>query len=297
MQAPAPTTPAEPSGSAGRRPRRSRPLEVAAFLTLGPITAFVVLAVLGPAVLPYRTYVVRSGSMEPSLSVGDLAVYRPVGADRLGVGDVIAFTRPGDGGDVVTHRIERIEDTAGGERAFVTRGDANAEADAWRIPAQGEGWRYAFAVPKVGTALTVLGSGEARRAALVVGVLAAAIWALVRIWRPRPQAAAPPVAAPAPVDPETIRLAWPESEAARLALADCVSVVLGHAEILDRSLPADDPRRGDVEAIREAAGRAAAALPALVTARSGTPRSEPSAASAPRRRPLRPSGGRAARAR
>lgn len=303
----APHTPAGSSDPAGRRSRRTRVLTVAAAVTLGPLTAFVALAVLGPALFPYRTYVVRTGSMEPAIGVGALAVYRPVQAGKLAVGDVIAFTRPGSGGDVVTHRIDGIEGE-GADRTFVTKGDANREPDDWRIPAQGQGWRYVFSIPKAGYGLAALGSPGTRRAAVVIAVVVGAGAALVRIWRSEDHDA-DPTATPAtptpagPADPPADPAADPAvadadvlPEAARQTLADCMSVVLGHTQLLRQSMAGWDPRRDDLDAITAAAERAAAALTA-VTPRTGTPRSAPSAASGTRRPPTGTSAAPAARAR
>lgn len=140
---------------------------------------------IGPRVLGYRTLFVRSPSMSPGIPVGALAVYLPVDADELRPGDVIAFRSPGRGGHLVTHRIVRIEPTPREGDVFVTKGDANATEDPWRIPATGRGWRYAFAVPYAGYAVAMLGLPAVRLATLLAAVLTLAGACLGALWRPR----------------------------------------------------------------------------------------------------------------
>lgn len=70
-----------------------------------------------------ETFSVQTGSMEPSIRVGDLVVVNSV-PDYV-VGDVITFTQSPGQIDTVTHRIVGINENG----TFVTRGDANASAD------------------------------------------------------------------------------------------------------------------------------------------------------------------------
>jgi signal peptidase len=308
-------------------------LKTAAAVVMVPAVAFVAFAVLGPMVLPYRTMVVRSGSMRPTIQVGSLAVYRPVSSADLRPGDIIAFTHPGRPGEIVTHRIVEVHQD-GGARSFVTKGDANGGPDAWVVPATGTGWRYRFSVPDAGYVLVALGSGTSRVVGLGILVIAVAASLLVAIWRPssreesEDQGGEPAPRAIAlggsdvPLDPA--RDGWDFAGAARYTVADSATVILGRADLLLSSLEEADPRRTDVEAIRHAAERVANVLRATagqtgvppvvavgvqladadgraeavaVSARSGSPRLGPSAAtgSAPRR--PRTSGGDAARAR
>src|SRR5207237_494911 len=70
-----------------------------------------------------------SGSMEPALQVGDLAVVSPTPPDQLAVGDVITYRTPARPGIPVTHRIVNISRDAQGQLEFQTKGDANNEVD------------------------------------------------------------------------------------------------------------------------------------------------------------------------
>lgn len=71
----------------------------------------------------YATFVVTNGSMEPTLRLGDLAVF--VRPSELRPGMIAAF-RLRDGRDIV-HRIVRITD----EGFIITRGDVNNCEDRW----------------------------------------------------------------------------------------------------------------------------------------------------------------------
>jgi signal peptidase len=119
--------------------------------------------------------------MSPTIPMGAEIVLRPVQAMKLRVGDVITFRRPGQLDQLVTHRIVRIENARGGRR-FVTKGDANAVPDSWRIPARGTGWREVFAVPYVGYLMQGFRAPYVRFG--IVALLAIALTTLVlrRIW-------------------------------------------------------------------------------------------------------------------
>jgi signal peptidase len=44
-----------------------------------------------PSLFGYRTMIVTSGSMEPTVSVGDAAMVKPVDGSAVEIGDVITF--------------------------------------------------------------------------------------------------------------------------------------------------------------------------------------------------------------
>ncbi len=72
---------------------------------------------------------VQTGSMAPAIKQGDLVSVNRVPLDELSEGDVITFVSP-DGQRTITHRIVTLlpEDPAGNN--VITKGDANAAADA-----------------------------------------------------------------------------------------------------------------------------------------------------------------------
>lgn len=85
-------------------------------------------------------YVVLSGSMTPTLRVGDV-VFVESGAPQ--VGDVITFHAPS--GSLVTHRVVEVRDAS-----FVTKGDANSANDPREVPADQVVGKLAFKIPAWG---------------------------------------------------------------------------------------------------------------------------------------------------
>jgi len=74
-----------------------------------------------------RFYIVVSGSMEPTLHVGDVVFVKEVNPWDIRKGDIITFKR---NGHKVTHRcVNIIEDKKNWTRLFVTKGDANEDPD------------------------------------------------------------------------------------------------------------------------------------------------------------------------
>ena len=89
-----------------------------------------------PALLGFKTMVVTSGSMEPTIRTGDSVVIRPTPPESLAlgfkdgfirIGDVITF-KPFGAGGLVTHRVIAVKEMQG-DTYFQTQGDANATPD------------------------------------------------------------------------------------------------------------------------------------------------------------------------
>lgn len=78
-----------------------------------------------------QALVVRSGSMTPTIGVGDIVAVSQKPSYK--VGDIIAFKSEKNSNTIITHRItERIE----GENTalqYKTKGDANEEVDNWTV--------------------------------------------------------------------------------------------------------------------------------------------------------------------
>jgi signal peptidase len=83
--------------------------------------------------------VVDSGSMEPTLNVGDVCIIQNVAPDQYAVGDhfnhtgdVIVFDASPWISEPVIHRIvDRRYDNATGHYSFLTEGDHNSYTDPW----------------------------------------------------------------------------------------------------------------------------------------------------------------------
>lgn len=139
----------------------ARLVKVATRVLIGLViaaSAVIAAVVVGPRFLPYQALVVRSGSMSPAIPTGSVAFYREEPATEVRVGQVILFAEPGDPTIHITHRVVKIVSTSTGTY-FVTKGDANAGPDDWRVPATGTGWYAVYHVPYLGYAIVDL-SGE-----------------------------------------------------------------------------------------------------------------------------------------
>ena len=154
----------------------------------------VIIAVLimsvGPKVLPYQTFFVRSGSMEPTIDTGDMIFLSEAEATSLEVGDIITFERPDKPGTMVTHRIAEVISGDEGP-VFHTKGDANSDVDSWEVPASGTGWKYTFRIPKIGYVLGYLQTAQARLLLLAIPALLLGVLALYDIWRNAPASTGP----------------------------------------------------------------------------------------------------------
>ncbi len=99
-------------------------------LSLSVTALFIVFsAVMLAFVLPtgWKALSVQTGSMEPSISPGDLVLVRNIPAANYQTGDVITFVNPENKQQTITHRIVGINE--GSRRVYVTKGDANDQPD------------------------------------------------------------------------------------------------------------------------------------------------------------------------
>lgn len=154
-------------------------------VAIAAVIAVALLAVtVGPRVFPYQALVVRSGSMSPTIPTGSIVFYHKESADKVKVGDIIVFQRPGDSSEKVTHRVYKISTGPSG-RYFTTKGDANGAPDDWRVPAVGTGWVASFHIPTVGYVLAGLESTPGRLLLLAIPAALLGLITLYEIWRDR----------------------------------------------------------------------------------------------------------------
>jgi signal peptidase len=111
--------------------------------------------------------VVISGSMEPSLSVGDLIVVRE--ADEYRIGQTVVFET---GGSLVVHEIVRFEDGM-----VVTKGSANNTEDA-PIPPKDIKGKVVFSIPFVGYVLDFIRSLPG-----TLAIIGLSLFLYLRSWR------------------------------------------------------------------------------------------------------------------
>ncbi len=102
-----------------------------------------------PSIFGNKFYIVLTGSMSPTIKVGDLVVVKEVKPEHIKVNDVITFGS-NSSDNITTHRVKEVLND-GQDIQYVTQGDANNVEDP--IPVQSEVLlgRVNKVVPKVGT--------------------------------------------------------------------------------------------------------------------------------------------------
>ncbi|HYN88880.1 MAG TPA: signal peptidase I [Ardenticatenaceae bacterium] len=138
----------------------SRPIPTKLHIVAGALQALIALPLLVlvfgllagtvPALIEYESFVVQSGSMEPAIHVGDLAVAAPARPDQLGVGDVIVYRTAENPAIIVTHRLVGIEVDEEGRLSFQTKGDANNTVDRVLVSEGAVMGRVVYSIPRLG---------------------------------------------------------------------------------------------------------------------------------------------------
>jgi signal peptidase len=124
---------------------------------------------------------ILSGSMEPNLPVGSLAVVVPVEPEDVRIGQIITYLPNPDDPTAITHRVTGITHRADGGLTFTVQGDANSAADAPVQDYQVRG-RVLYAVPWLGHLNSAV-NGDERSVAVYVVAGAFFLWAISLWWR------------------------------------------------------------------------------------------------------------------
>lgn len=93
--------------------------------------------------------VVSSGSMIPTLNVGDIILVRGANPRGITIGTIIIFHSPSQYDMPIVHRVIAI-DNLGNTVFFETKGDNNPGPDGWRVPEQNLMGIYVMKIPYVG---------------------------------------------------------------------------------------------------------------------------------------------------
>jgi signal peptidase I len=149
-------------------------------LALGLILGLA-LATVGPLAFGGRSFAVLSGSMQPTLRVGDLVLEKRTVAVEIHVGDIVTFRSPEDSSKLITHRVRRVA-IADGVVKVATKGDANLSVEHWTIPADGTVGRAIVRVPKIGYLLVWTRSTPGRLLLIALPACLLGASQLRRIW-------------------------------------------------------------------------------------------------------------------
>ncbi|HXX90089.1 MAG TPA: signal peptidase I [Acidimicrobiales bacterium] len=172
-----------PEVGADRRPKSQRSSKIwgALVTTLAVACLALLLAVVVGGVFGYRVLAIKSGSMTPTLRVGDLVVSRQIHPASAKPGEIISFRDPYLHQQLVTHRVVAMK-IAGSQVRFVTKGDANAVTEHWSIPATGTIGKEELRIPFAGRWVAPLWSVTAWIIAIALVTLWIAAVALRWIW-------------------------------------------------------------------------------------------------------------------
>lgn len=129
-------------------PSRSRLLQLVIVVVLLVVVApFVVYAAPG-IVGAQGSYIVLSGSMEPTISPGDVVIVNEADPATIEEGDIITYMR-GENEVPTTHRVVGVVDT-NGELAFETQGDALDQPDESPVHANNVIGEVTYVIPYIG---------------------------------------------------------------------------------------------------------------------------------------------------
>ncbi len=101
---------------------------------------------------PFHPTLVASGSMRPTIDVGDVLIIAKASADVVEEGDIIQF-RQGD--NTIMHRVIEIQEVEGA-KFFITQGDANNAPDLEAVGPEQVVGKAVFTVPKIGWVAIVI---------------------------------------------------------------------------------------------------------------------------------------------
>jgi signal peptidase len=137
-----------------------------------------------PSVVGRHSFTVLSGSMEPTLHVGDVVIDRKAHPLDVRPGDIVTFRDPDGTTRLLTHRVVQMR-VAGSTAYVVTKGDANHGVERWSIPVDGTVGLVEFRLPKLGHVMSRLGGRDGRLLLIAVPALLLALFELKRLWLPK----------------------------------------------------------------------------------------------------------------
>lgn len=117
-------------------------------VALGALSVGLLLVLLQSSIVPgFEVRIVQSGSMEPAISTGSVVIVRERGTYTDG--QVVTFGGDSRNSIPTTHRIMSTQ-VIGGELVYITKGDANPEADVDPVPAESIRGAVVLAIPYLG---------------------------------------------------------------------------------------------------------------------------------------------------
>ncbi len=120
-------------------------LQATYYSVLGVVAAMLVLSIIPAS--PWKTFIVSSGSMEPAIKTGAVALV--ISSDVYEEGDIITFGSYSKEKPPTTHRIVEIREDSG-EISYITKGDTNDGVDMRPVSAKDVLGKVIFSIPYLG---------------------------------------------------------------------------------------------------------------------------------------------------
>lgn len=118
-----------------------------------------------PTIMGHKFFTVMTGSMQPSIMVGDLVIDKEISPEKIKVGDVITF-KSQNSENITTHRVKKIIKD-GGQIEYITQGDANNVQDQNPVKSNLVIGKVVKCIPKVGNVMLWMKSNLV----MIVGVI------------------------------------------------------------------------------------------------------------------------------
>lgn len=113
-----------------------------------------------PSLFGYRAFNIATGSMEPTLNIGDMIIIKEE-PEKIKINDIITFK---ESGSTITHRVISIINE--NEIKYQTKGDANSSADKELVTTENLQGKFVFKIGKVGGLIS-----NARNATTIVIII------------------------------------------------------------------------------------------------------------------------------
>lgn len=107
-----------------------------------------------PDFFGFKSFVIVSGSMEPTIQKGDAILVKKVPEEEIEVNDIVSFTEEKTN---VTHRIIGVIEEEGKKR-YITKGDHNNVKDKEKITYEQIEGKYQFKINQLGWVINILKS-------------------------------------------------------------------------------------------------------------------------------------------
>ena len=162
--------------------RLARLSALAAAWAVGAFCMTLLAVVALPNAMGMRSFTVMSGSMEPTIHVGDVVIDKKISPLDARPGDVVTFSDPTGRKRLITHRIRSLR-VQGNTVRVVTKGDANNAVELWTVPADGRIGRVELRVWKLGYPLVYAHSRFGLIGLVALPALLLCLVELRKIWK------------------------------------------------------------------------------------------------------------------